>query len=290
MGPTDIQFRVCGTMAPVDLSAARRLAADSFYLTDFVSTLLGAVDLDQVYADLWATCPWAPRDHPAMLYRKTLLNRDKAFLVESTAEEAVVDAPPAFMRKYFYPGFQYESMELFYRPIGNVPIVAQLVAALSQLEYRLPGDHEGVWRPVVANNVIATHYNDNDFIGWHHDKTLDIREDSLIIIFTFGARREFHIRDKASHEVEHVVVMEPGSMLVLGWQTNLVKEHSVVPLADERVLPPPDELEPPAGGRISLVMRDIKTVVSLETASRAGAKTRRNRALTAARKALADKL
>ena len=54
--------------------------------------------------------------------------------------------------------------------------------------------------------------------------------------------------------------MKPGSLFVLGPQTNLEWKHSLVEVKKEQILDKKREIEP----RLSLVFRDIKTKVSRE--------------------------
>jgi len=80
-------------------------------------------------------------------------------------------------------------------------------------------------------------------------------------MLSFGERRELHLRPKAGGDALPFV-MEPGSLFILGPLTNEAYEHSLVPVADERLLH--RDPERPVGARVSLVMRDIATVFTSE--------------------------
>jgi hypothetical protein len=54
-----------------------------------------------------------------------------------------------------------------------------------------------------------------------------------------------------------MLVMEPGSLFILGHQTNKIMKHSIVPITKERLIKRTSQ----CGARISIVFRNIKTII-----------------------------
>lgn len=169
---------------------------------------------------------------------------------------------------YTYPGFQYESV-LHYVDIDDVPLVAHIVRQITA-RCTFAG------APIVLNHAIGTRYDDGEkMIGFHSDKVHDIAADTPILMLSFGGRRELHWRRaEAPNDFVESFVMEPGSLFVLGWQTNLALQHSIVPAADERVL---DRAVEPVAPRISLVLRHIATAMTHDALLRQIERSRRGK-------------
>ena len=196
---------------------------------------------------LLRTAPWVDRNLPEMYFRGNVLRRTKFFLVESKERDPT--KIPENLRRYRYPGWQWKSM-LHYRSINSNADVKELVRKCSKLNYILGDDEK---KKVVLNHVIGTEYKDgHDDIGWHEDRPVDIEPGGLIVDLSFGATRELHLREKETKIVKIVIPLKSGDLFILGPKTNATMEHSIV------------ETEKDVGPRISLVMRDICTVVSLE--------------------------
>lgn len=248
--------------------------------------------------------PCVPRETEAMKYRGNYLARTKFFLVSNDEETNVKQRkekktvtkkqeemikgliehsnvvinghgnPPNFLRRYRYPGWQWESM-LFYRTFDYVPIVKQIADTCTQYlkfcikekdetgeELVEEKENKSQLKPVIVNHVIGTKYLDGeDYIGFHSDKMHDITPGSLILLLSMGEIRELHLRKIGTEIAENFVVMEPGSLFILGPLTNKIMEHSIVKLKDEKIVKRKiTKLKP----RLSLVLRDIKTIISLE--------------------------
>ena len=215
---------------------------DSCYIETFYQQMFPAnTDVSPMFDQLCDEMPWTDPENGVMRYRGHALKRQKAFLVDR-------DDP---LRIYTYPGFQYESTK-FYRRIGEIPVVADLVATLER-RTRYNGDEQ------QYNHVIATYYCDGESnIGFHSDRARDIAPETPILMMSFGGRRELHLRDAATKDVEQVFVMQPGSLFVLGPRDNHDYQHSIVPQCDERVI---DRRSEPLEPRISLVLRNIATTM-----------------------------
>jgi hypothetical protein len=103
----------------------------------------------------------------------------------------------------------------------------------------------------------------------------DIRPKTPILILSMGEIREFHLRDTGTKEVKYRLPMLPGSLFVLGPVTNATMEHAIVVQKEETLINRKSKVQ----SRLSLVLRDIKTVITLdqvkkktETKKRADAK------------------
>ena len=164
--------------------------------------------------------------------------------------------PPPIIRRYSYPGWQWANAWMC-RPFEAVPAVHQLIDDVEQhFTMGLSGGRE---QEVHINHTIGTRYlSRNDYIGWHADRTLDIRRNTPILIFSFGEDREMHFRHRGSTDMSDVVLLDEASLFILGPKTNATTEHTIVPVRDEVML----ERDPkdPVRIRYSLVMRDIHTV------------------------------
>jgi hypothetical protein len=110
----------------------------------------------------------------------------------------------------------------------------------------------------------------------------DIAIASPILSLTFGGVREFHLRDATTEVVTHRLALQPGSLFVLGPRTNVAYQHSIVPIADEQLI---DRDVVPVTPRISLVLRDISTLLPAEVvAAKVAASAKKKSAAAAAAK------
>jgi alkylated DNA repair dioxygenase AlkB len=91
--------------------------------------------------------------------------------------------------------------------------------------------------PVIVNHIIGTKYIDgDDNIGFHSDKMKDIVDGSPIFMISMGEKRELHFRDASFQGIiTDQIVMEPGSLFVLGPKTNIKKQHAIAKLSEEKV-------------------------------------------------------
>lgn len=179
-----------------------------------------------------------------MLYRGHELKRTKFFLVEDTTLNS---EHPSVIRKYTYPGFQYASMA-HYRCFSYLKEIKDMVdACMSNIKVE---SQNGKKQNLTLNHVIGTQYLDGqDYIGFHSDKIRDIAEESLILDISLGERREFHFRCKDRKIITDAIILDHGSLFILGPETNRIKEHSLVPVYQEKLLDSKREIKP----RISIV-------------------------------------
>jgi len=134
--------------------------------------------------------------------------------------------------------------------------------------YRMPACNESniqtrQWTPAVSevrdavsaaikqplNHVVGLlYFDEQDSLAFHHDKVLDLDEESLIVNVSFGAARPIVFREREGRRSQ-TIVLQPGSMLVLGPQTNRRFVHSV------------PKLFAPTGPRLSLSLRHTRSFV-----------------------------
>lgn len=198
--------------------------SDSAYYPDFLAEL--GYDQEQL-AQILMQIPLADRQARHMLYRGRSLARSKFFFVDS------LDQIPI----YSYPGFQYRSVLEEYRTIASQPQIAGLQEILRQQFQH------------TTNHVIGTVYRDGkDNIGWHTDKVATIDETIPIYIFSFLQPRPLAFKHQLTEAITEVP-MKPGSLFVLGHQTNREYLHSIQPTKQ------------PVSTRLSVIFRRIKNIL-----------------------------
>jgi hypothetical protein len=123
--------------------------------------------------------------------------------------------------------------------------------------------------------VVLLYRDDEDCIGYHKDKPLDLDEEAPIATVSLGFARTYSLRDKIHNPKRQQTFLIPsGSLLSLGPQTNQQMFHSILPHQSpdnlSAPLPPPrvlgDEISPSSDGamdqsraRISLTFRRVIT-------------------------------
>ena len=95
-----------------------------------------------------------------------------------------------------------------------------------------------------------------DHIGFHHDKTRDFVDGSSVLTVSFGQARRFQLRRVSDKKKKIELVLEHGSVFVLGPKTNQEWKHSIVKQSGKKI-----KLEP----RVSLTFRSIKRRINQET-------------------------
>jgi alkylated DNA repair dioxygenase AlkB len=85
--------------------------------------------------------------------------------------------------------------------------------------------------------------NEHDSVAPHNDKLTDLVRDQPIALLSLGATRRMTIRGKEPPRRLLQIDLEPGSLLVMSWNTQLHYDHGI---PKERV---------PMGPRISLAFR-----------------------------------
>jgi len=166
--------------------------------------------------------------------------------------------------------------------------------------YRYPGNYSGMewpthpWSPTTLavkrsveealkplyiqsmNHCVTNLYRDGtDRIDHHSDKDLDLNQLGVIVSVSLGSARVMEVRDRIyPHDVAHVE-LPPGSMLVLGPETNARFTHSVLPIrgdykenCNEKKVNLSDIVAKcivNEGGRISLTFRDVRTFLDVKS-------------------------
>lgn len=263
------------TFYGVEIPNMNHALADSFIVPGFIQTTFG-LDPTVLYNDLIATAPWTDPSDVNLLYRSHELARQKAFLVVSTADaEPLINEEPTWLRRYGYPGFQYGSMRS-YRDVRTVPGLHNIMEALCQhLVYNDRG--------VELNHAILTCYRGaDDNIGFHSDKMRDITPNTPIISLSLGEMREFHFgqadpKDAMQTITTHKFVLRSGDLFILGPKTNAAYKHAIVPVDQEQVIRRDPRVK--VGPRISIVLRDIATIISRDEARKNATKTAEKRLL-----------
>jgi alkylated DNA repair dioxygenase AlkB len=97
------------------------------------------------------------------------------------------------------------------------------------------------------NSVLLNRYRDGrDSMGWHSDDERELGDDPVIASLSLGAPRRFVLRHTRRRGRSITLVLEDGSLLVMGGTTQHFYRHAV-PKEDE------------AGERINLTFRWIRT-------------------------------
>jgi alkylated DNA repair dioxygenase AlkB len=271
------QAAVPVTFNGVGIPNIQQALLDSFIVPNFVQTTL-AVDPAMLYNTLYDSAPWTDPSDPDFKYRGNELARRKAFLVISTTDhEPLVGQEPTTIPRYSYPGWQNGSVRC-YRDVRTVPEIHNMMQALcKQLLYN--------GRTVKLNHAILTCYRGaDDNIGFHSDKMKDIVPDTPIISLSLGEKREFHFgqadaNDKMQTITTHKFVLNSGDLFILGPKTNAAYRHAIVTVDQETVIRRDPRVK--VGPRISIVLRDIATVISREEARKAAVTTEKRRLLKA---------
>ena len=78
------------------------------------------------------------------------------------------------------------------------------------------------------NHLVANRYLDQkDYIGFHQDKTRDVAIDSSAMTLSLGGARRFQLQNMETKE-KQTVLLEHGSLFVLGPRTNASWKHSLL--------------------------------------------------------------
>jgi len=138
--------------------------------------------------------------------------------------------------------------------------------------YRMPGCNEKNipttdWTPTVRyvceraseqvgqklNHCVLTLFRDQeDSLGFHKDKLVDLKENSLILSVSFGDTRPilFHSVDGKHRQT---LMLLPGSLLAIGPKTNKLYMHAIPKLTDS------------VGPRISLSLRTVDSYIQYDS-------------------------
>jgi len=202
-----------------------------------------------------ATAPWNDRNDPLMLFRSQPLPYDRCFLVE---DPGPVDAAPPVIRVHRHTGWKWDMLRRC-RAFESIPAVQLLAEDVqSNLTIGLPHGYE---REVCINHATGTLCAADDYVGFHSDKTTDVRSGTPTLIFSFGEAREIHFRRREEEYVCGSLILDAGSLLILGPKTNAALEHSLVPISDELLIERDTE---EAEEHYSLEFRDVFRTIRRE--------------------------
>jgi alkylated DNA repair dioxygenase AlkB len=90
--------------------------------------------------------------------------------------------------------------------------------------------------------------NGNDSVAPHNDKLHTLIEGAPIALLSLGETRRFTLRTKTQPKQKFDLDLEPGSLLVMSYATQLHLDHGI------------PKTKQPAGPRISIVFRERPTV------------------------------
>ncbi len=95
--------------------------------------------------------------------------------------------------------------------------------------------------------VLLNLYRDGkDSNGWHADNERELGRNPVIASVSFGAERVFHLQHNSIKEAKQKIVLEHGSLLLMGGTTQHFWKHQIPKTAK------------PIGPRINLTFRSIK--------------------------------
>ncbi|WP_244216307.1 alpha-ketoglutarate-dependent dioxygenase AlkB family protein [Phytopseudomonas daroniae] len=78
------------------------------------------------------------------------------------------------------------------------------------------------------NGALLNYYRDGqDSMGWHSDDERELGDAPLVVSLSLGGARRFDLRRKGHSRIEHSLMLEHGSLLVMGGQTQHHWQHQV---------------------------------------------------------------
>lgn len=87
----------------------------------------------------------------------------------------------------------------------------------------------------ALNGVLINYYRDgSDSMGWHSDDEAELGRNPLVASLNLGGARRFDLRRKGGSGIEHSLLLEGGSLLVMRgatqhyWQHQVAKTRKVV--------------------------------------------------------------
>lgn len=176
--------------------------------------------LDALYADV------DPAARPTFLSRgRVCVNRrDQLWFGRRAASDGWWPLYRVFPQAYGGPRTRAKS------GFRDVAPPAEMPAWLGAVLDRVSAEH-GL-QP-LNHAVLHRYVLDEDTIGLHHDKPMDIAPGSHIVSLSVGAARTFAMRDVASGRAEEVEVRD-GDLVVLPYALNLTAKHAVLPCRKRR--------------------------------------------------------
>jgi alkylated DNA repair dioxygenase AlkB len=221
----------------------QRFGEDSIFIKNFVREC--GIDSGEMFAHMIDEMPWIDRKNKFMAYRGRPIKRTKFFLTRWRTPVHV----------YKYTGITWEST-LHYKGVKHYPRMRELLRMINK-NLVLPSG-----KPKFNHTIGTLYENGGDQIGFHSDKTESWTPGSSVAIISFGAAREFHMKN-ISDESTQVFNCEDGDLFILGWKDNQTHKHSI------------PETEQVVGQRISLCFRNISDRYTREELEKEVAKSKR---------------
>lgn len=88
------------------------------------------------------------------------------------------------------------------------------------------------------NVVLLNYYRDGkDGMGWHRDNERELGSEPIIASVSFGASRNFCLRNFFDKKIKKSLILESGSLLVMKGKSQQYWEHSIpkITKCDERI-------------------------------------------------------
>ena len=129
------------------------------------------------------------------------------------------------------------------KAIPVTPLIQRYMDLANQMEESQDPFKNG---GAVFNMAFLNWYQDGkEYIGYHSDDEKMIIQGSSIYCFSFGAERDFLLKDKSSGEVKSVV-LEDNSLIVMGGDCQKTHKHSIPKRSKVR------------GPRVSITLRKFR--------------------------------
>ncbi|WP_152389770.1 alpha-ketoglutarate-dependent dioxygenase AlkB family protein [Azotobacter salinestris] len=116
----------------------------------------------------------------------------------------------------WYGDAAYRYSGLTHPPLPWTALLAEIRVALEEL----------AGQPL--NGVLLNHYRDGrDSMGWHSDDEAELGRNPLIVSLSLGGARRFDLRRIGQTRIEHSLLLEHGSVLVMAGATQHHWQHQV---------------------------------------------------------------
>ncbi len=130
---------------------------------------------------------------------------------------------PRLLAWYGDAGVSYRYSGLTHQPLPWTPLLAEIRERVQ--------DYCGQ----ALNGVLINYYRDgSDSMGWHSDDEAELGRNPLVASLNLGGARRFDLRRKGGSRIEHSLLLEGGSLLVMRgatqhyWQHQVAKTRKVV--------------------------------------------------------------
>mmetsp|Transcript_25356 Transcript_25356/g.30052 ORF Transcript_25356/g.30052 Transcript_25356/m.30052 type:complete len:315 (-) Transcript_25356:123-1067(-) len=144
------------------------------------------------------------------------------------------------------------------------PQVSQIVKKVqSWIEENLQIFHNNQNDDKKLNHAVVLLYRDeNDRIGLHKDKTLDLEDDMPICSISLGQSRTYVLQnDMWNPTKRQEIKLNHGDLFILGSETNKLWYHSIRQMDEKELL----EVSGNVGHRVSVTLRSVATFLNPKT-------------------------